>query len=181
MAIIRSNRFDSKGKFIYNIINKINGISLIVLFINFKCSDPCRIINRRILKTFNSLTICVLNQPEHGAQALVSELHFNTFRFYDPQISRFIMPDPIGLLGGINLYQYAPNPLGWIDPWGVSQALIYENPGHHRFQSSAANGSGPFHWNGSTDGIDIKSKPRAIDPRNVPKYAKNMEGIKPCK
>ncbi|HBC7483454.1 TPA: RHS repeat-associated core domain-containing protein, partial [Proteus mirabilis] len=31
-------------------------------------------------------------------------------------IGRFIMPDPIGLLGGINLYQYAPNPLGWIDP-----------------------------------------------------------------
>ncbi len=57
VTIIRSNRFDSKGKFIDNIINKINGISLIVLFINFKCSDPCRIINRCILKTFNSLAI----------------------------------------------------------------------------------------------------------------------------
>ena len=30
------------------------------------------------------------------------------------------MPDPIGLLGGVNLYQYAPNPLGWIDPWGLA-------------------------------------------------------------
>lgn len=33
---------------------------------------------------------------------------------------RFTQPDPIGLRGGINLYQYAPNPLGWIDPWGWS-------------------------------------------------------------
>ncbi|VWB21672.1 type IV secretion protein Rhs [Burkholderia aenigmatica] len=27
-------------------------------------------------------------------------LHYNTFRFYDPDIGRFISPDPIGLLGG---------------------------------------------------------------------------------
>nr|WP_301539883.1 hypothetical protein [Providencia stuartii] len=50
----------------------------------------------------------------------------------------------------------------------------------HRFQSSAADDSGPFHWNGSTDSVDIKGKLRAIDSRNVPKYAKNMEGIKLC-
>ncbi|WP_241492819.1 RHS repeat-associated core domain-containing protein, partial [Pseudomonas endophytica] len=45
-------------------------------------------------------------------------LHYNTFRFYDPDVGRFTQPDPIGLLGGINLYQYAPNAVGWVDPWG---------------------------------------------------------------
>ncbi|PIT14820.1 RHS repeat-associated core domain-containing protein [Snodgrassella alvi] len=47
-------------------------------------------------------------------------LHYNTFRYYDPDIGRFTQPDPIGLLGGFNLYQYAPNGLTWIDPLGWS-------------------------------------------------------------
>ncbi|NIL17667.1 RHS repeat-associated core domain-containing protein [Pseudomonas sp. AN3A02] len=45
-------------------------------------------------------------------------LHFNTFRFYDPDVGRFTTPDPVGLAGGFNLYQYSPNPSGWIDPLG---------------------------------------------------------------
>ena len=45
-------------------------------------------------------------------------LHYNTFRFYDPEVARFITPDPIGLAGGDNLYSYAPNPSGWLDPLG---------------------------------------------------------------
>ncbi|WP_200877001.1 RHS repeat-associated core domain-containing protein, partial [Taylorella equigenitalis] len=55
-----------------------------------------------------------------------SELHYNTFRYYDPEIGRFISLDPIGLLGGINLYQYAPNPVEWIDPWGWKHTAIWE-------------------------------------------------------
>ena len=47
-------------------------------------------------------------------------LHYNLFRYYDPQVGRFIVQDPIGLNGGWNLYQYAPNPLGWIDPLGLA-------------------------------------------------------------
>ena len=47
-------------------------------------------------------------------------LHYNLFRYYDPQTGRFTVQDPIGLAGGCNLYQYAPNPLTWIDPLGLA-------------------------------------------------------------
>ncbi|MGQ7249269.1 RHS repeat-associated core domain-containing protein [Halomonas sp. V046] len=47
-------------------------------------------------------------------------LHYNRFRYYDPEIGRFTTQDPIGLAGGTNLYQYAPNPTGWVDPLGLS-------------------------------------------------------------
>ncbi len=45
-------------------------------------------------------------------------LHYNTFRYDDPDVGRFINQDPIGLWGGDNFYRYAPNPTGWVDPWG---------------------------------------------------------------
>lgn len=50
-----------------------------------------------------------------------TELHYNTFRYYDPDVGCFIQIDPIGLNGGLNLYQYAPNPLNWIDPLGLTK------------------------------------------------------------
>jgi RHS repeat-associated protein len=46
-------------------------------------------------------------------------LHYNRYRYYDPDSTRYITADPIGLLGGMNAYQYAPNPTGWIDPLGL--------------------------------------------------------------
>jgi RHS repeat-associated protein len=47
-------------------------------------------------------------------------LHYNRFRYYDPDVGRFASQDPIGLTGGFNNYQYAPNPVTWIDPSGLS-------------------------------------------------------------
>ncbi len=51
-------------------------------------------------------------------------LHYNTFRYYDPDIGRFTQHDPIGLAGGLNLYQYAPNGLVWVDPWGWEKCRL---------------------------------------------------------
>jgi RHS repeat-associated protein len=50
-----------------------------------------------------------------------TSLHYNRFRYFEPQTARFLSPDPIGLRGGINIFQYAPNPLTWIDPYGLAK------------------------------------------------------------
>lgn len=65
----------------------------------------------------------------HQGQYLDREtcLHYNTFRYLDPQIGRFTQCDPISLKGGINLYLYAPNPLLWIDPFGWSPCNLLPN------------------------------------------------------
>ncbi|MEN5172302.1 RHS repeat-associated core domain-containing protein [Acinetobacter higginsii] len=47
-------------------------------------------------------------------------LHYNRYRYYSPYVGRFISKDPIGLLGGNNIYQYAPNPIIWVDPLGLT-------------------------------------------------------------
>ncbi|MGF6118675.1 RHS repeat-associated protein [Janthinobacterium lividum] len=48
-------------------------------------------------------------------------LFYNRYRYYDPDVARYVTQDPIGLLGGLNSYQYAPNPILWIDPQGLSK------------------------------------------------------------
>ena len=63
-----------------------------------------------------------------------SGLHYNRFRYYDPSVGRYISPDPIGLMGGLNPYVYGPNAFSWIDPMGLTSVCppgtqrIYEVP-----------------------------------------------------
>uniref|UniRef100_UPI0012E336A7 RHS repeat-associated core domain-containing protein n=2 Tax=Massilia antarctica TaxID=2765360 RepID=UPI0012E336A7 len=51
-------------------------------------------------------------------------LNYNRFRYYDADCGRYISQDPIGLNGGNNLYQYAANPSGWVDPLGLSPITV---------------------------------------------------------
>ena len=47
-------------------------------------------------------------------------LHYNWFRYYSPDTGRYISTDPIGFLGGLNLFRYAANnPLNTYDPFGL--------------------------------------------------------------
>ena len=51
-------------------------------------------------------------------------LHYNFFRYYEPDVGRFVNQDPIGLMGGMNLYQFAPNTQQWIDHLGLDVNII---------------------------------------------------------
>jgi RHS repeat-associated protein len=47
-------------------------------------------------------------------------LHYNFYRYYDPQLGDYVAPDPLRLIGGANFYAYPRNPLLWDDPFGLS-------------------------------------------------------------
>ena len=53
-------------------------------------------------------------------------LHYNRFRYYDPDMGMFTTRDPIGLRGGDNVFAYAPNPTGWVDPLGLKKDILDE-------------------------------------------------------
>ena len=79
-------------------------------------------------------------------------LYYNRFRYYDPEVGRYISPDPMGLLGGLEPYAYVHDPLGWLDPWGLSACRGVNHPrtreasergmqAHRNYQQAAAAGS----------------------------------------
>ncbi|WP_226916183.1 RHS repeat-associated core domain-containing protein [Pseudoalteromonas undina] len=69
------------------------------------------------VSTTNSFTQPIRFQGQYLDEE--SGLHYNRYRYYSPKQQRFINQDPIGLVGGINHYQYAPNPVNWVDPLGL--------------------------------------------------------------
>lgn len=52
------------------------------------------------------------SDPETG-------LHYNRFRYYSPELGRYLQSDPLGITGGLNLYTYPANPLNNVDVRGL--------------------------------------------------------------
>jgi RHS repeat-associated protein len=65
-------------------------------------------------------------------------LYYNRFRYYDPVRGSYISQDPLGVIGGPQLYSYVNNihysvdPYGLIDPWDIrySQTSISDTFQH---------------------------------------------------
>ena len=76
-------------------------------------------VNRRVNPTYPEL----LTHPPFHLQNhycdLETRLHYYFFRYYKPDVGRFVNQDPFGLLGGKNLYLFAPNTQAWVDLWGL--------------------------------------------------------------
>ncbi|GAB2906917.1 hypothetical protein GCM10022245_48190 [Streptomyces mayteni] len=86
-------------------------------------------------------TRCPLRFPGQYLDA-ESGLHYNFFRYYDPDTARYCSPDPLGLLPGPNPHGYVHDPLTWMDPLGLSgcNELFYRAMSKKEFQRLGPNG-----------------------------------------
>jgi RHS repeat-associated protein len=68
-------------------------------------------------------------------------LHYNRFRYYSPELGRYLQSDPLGIAGSVNLYAYTHNPLKHVDVRGDREAEKAEPNDGSNEQSTQ---KGPF-------------------------------------
>jgi RHS repeat-associated protein len=101
-----------------------------------------------------------------------SGIYYYGYRYYEPNLQRWLNQDPIGEEGGLNLYGYVRNnPIKWTDPLGL-EIRLYANPAfgnsaltHEFFWSTDENeGVGENGSSGSAIGNGVPSQ---FDPNST--------------
>jgi len=109
-------------------------------------------------------------------------LVYNRMRWYEPRTAQYVLPDRLGLDGGLNFRDYVPNPTTFVDPMG--EAAHKPTPGAQKPQGSYPSGWGdrppkptstadmtssymtqPGHWaTEGTDGVpgSVKCSPEEL-------------------
>ncbi|MES4904041.1 putative T7SS-secreted protein [Streptomyces sp. NPDC000395] len=81
------------------------------------------------------------HDPETG-------LHYNLFRYYDPETARYTSPDPLGLAAAPNPVAYVANPHAWVDPLGLCPCTPGSRPGGRPDGETVLSGHGAI-WSES--------------------------------
>ncbi len=71
-----------------------------------------------------------------------SGLAYNRYRYYAQDLGSYISQDPMGQLGGVNIYGYGWNPIANADPLGLMPWPNPTNVGHHLVPQSLARSVG---------------------------------------
>jgi RHS repeat-associated protein len=109
----------------------------------------------RVWDFFEDCPLCTDGEPDLSQQSSSGKtasnasdcgwrnLFYNRFRYYDPKVGRYVSPDPLGTFGGLNLYAYAPNTTGWLDPYGLVKKKGTTCEGTQDEEGNQGNALGP--------------------------------------
>ncbi|MEU6471939.1 RHS repeat-associated core domain-containing protein [Streptomyces massasporeus] len=94
-------------------------------------------------------------------------LHFNHFRYYDPEVARYLTTDPLGLAPAPNPVAYVRNPHAWSDPLGLAPEACTEAEHLFRGTTRGFDASGGAQSSGYT--------PTSTDPGVATTFARHSE------